>query len=147
MYSRRKGSSGSKRPIKKLPSWSSYKGKEVEKLVVKFAKSGKNTSEIGMLLRDSYGVPSVKVATDKTVTQILKEHELVGELPEDLLSLIRKLIDVKQHFEKNKHDQTAKRGITLAESKIRRLIKYYKGTGRLPSDWVLDMERIKMYAS
>lgn len=147
MYSRRKGSSGSKKPIKKVPTWSTHKGKDVEKLVVKFAKSGKNTSEIGMILRDSYGVPSVKAATEKTVTAILAEHELNGVLPEDLLSLIRKLISVKAHFEKNKHDQTAKRGITLAESKIRRLVKYYKSTGRLSADWQLDMERIKMYAS
>jgi len=145
MHSRAKGKSGSKRPVKKIPSWAPYKGKEVEKLIIKHAKSGSAPSEIGVILRDTYGINSVKALTEKTITQVLEENNLTKELPEDMLSLIKKLIDINQHMDKNKQDKTALRGQQLTQSKIRRLIKYYKNTKRLPADWKFDQERLKMY--
>jgi len=145
MHSRKKGKSGSKKPAKKIPSWAPYKDKEVEKLVVKFSKAGKSSSEIGMILRDNYGINSVKALAKKTIGQVLKEHELVKELPEDLLSLIKRMVGIKAHLEKNKMDRTAKRGFQLTNSKILRLVKYYKRTGKLAQDWSFDQERLKMY--
>ncbi|PIN76689.1 30S ribosomal protein S15 [Candidatus Woesearchaeota archaeon CG10_big_fil_rev_8_21_14_0_10_36_11] len=145
MHSRDKGKSGSSRPAHKVPSWASYKGKEVEKLVIKYAKSDKSASEIGMILRDTYGIQSVKVLTEKSVSQILAENGLAKQLPEDLLNLIKKLIAVKQHLEKNIHDKTSKRGYQLTISKIRRLVKYYKKSNKLSVDWNLDVDRLKMY--
>lgn len=145
MHSRRKGKSGSKIPPKRIPSWAPYKGKEVEKLIQKFAKAGKSTSEIGMILRDSYGINSVKAVTSKKITAILAENKISKELPEDVLALIKKLIGVKHHLEINKKDQTAKRGLLLTNSKIRRLTKYYKKSKKLPEDWNLDMDRLKIY--
>ena len=145
MHSRKKGKSGSSKPEKSTPSWAPYKDKEVEKLVVKYAKVGKTASEIGMILRDSYGVPSVKAATKKTINAIIKENKMSKDLPEDLLNLIKKLIAVKAHFEKNNHDMTSKRGIQLTSSKILRLVKYYKKAGHLSEEWKLDMNRLKMY--
>lgn len=145
MHSRKKGKSGSSKPIKKVPSWAPYKEKDVEKLVIKYAKSEKSTSEIGMILRDNYGINSVKAITGKSVSAILKEKGLLSELPEDLLNLIRKLVEIKTHREKNKQDQTAKRGFLLTNSKIRRLVKYYQSTKRLSADWKLDMDRLKVY--
>ena len=129
MHSRDKGKSGSNKPItKKVPSWVTHKTKEVEKLVVKLAKEGNSTAKIGLYLRDSYGIPSVKDILGKGVSKVLKENNLSGELPEDLLNLINKLVMIKKHFKENKQDKTAKRGTQLTESKINRLIKYYKKT-------------------
>lgn len=145
MHSRKKGRSGSKRPTKKIPSWTPYKAKEVEKLIIKYAKSGKKASEIGIILRDSYGVNSVKAITGKKINLILAENKLIKELPEDLLSLIKKMVTIKHHLEKNRLDETAIRGFHLTSSKIRRLIKYYQRTGKLPADWRLDTRRLKMY--
>ena len=145
MHSRKKGKSGSTKPIKKTPSWAPYKGKETEKLVIKFAKAGKTASETGLFLRDNYGINSVKALTGKSVTTILKENNLTKELPEDLLNLIKKMIDIKAHLEKNRHDQTAHRGLQLTNSKINRLIKYYQRSKRLPADWRFDQSRLKMY--
>lgn len=145
MHSGKKGKSGSTRPVKRVPSWAPFKGQEVEKLVIKYAKAGKSSSEIGMILRDSYGINSIKALTDKKVMEILQEKQLVKSLPEDLLAIIRKLITIKQHLEKNKHDETANRGVILANSKIRRLIKYYKNSQKLPEDFQLDMDRLKIY--
>ncbi len=145
MHSPGRGKSGSKKPLKKVPSWAPYKESEVEKLVVKYAKSGKTASEIGLVLRDAYGINSVKALTGKTITALLAENKLSKKLPEDLMSLIKKLIDIKSHVEKNKHDETANRGLILTVSKINRLVKYYRNTSRLPADWKLDQDRLKMY--
>ncbi|MBW2965339.1 30S ribosomal protein S15 [Candidatus Woesearchaeota archaeon] len=136
MHSRAKGVSGSKKPFKKtVPSWIRYKPKEVEMLILKMAKEGKAPSKIGLTLRDTYGIPDVKTLTGKRVTQILAEKKLLSDVPEDLRELIRKAALVRKHLEDNKQDRTALRGLQLTESKIKRLVKYYKGTGRLAVEW------------
>lgn len=145
MHSRARGKSGSKKPLKRIPSWAPYKEKEVEKLVIKSLKSGKTAAETGLLLRDSYGIHSVKALANKSITAIGKENNVQKKLPEDILALIKRLIAVKQHAEKNKQDKTALRGYQLTSSKIHRLTKYYKNTGRLASHWKLDTDKLKMY--
>jgi len=146
MHSRDKGKSKSVQPTKKsTPTWSRYKDKEVELLITKLSKEGKTASEIGLHLRDSYGIPSVKQAVKKTITQILTEKDLAKEIPEDLMALIKKTVLLRKHLEKNKQDQGAHRGLQLTESKIKRLVKYFKRTKKLPMDWKYDPERIKLY--
>lgn len=110
-YSRSHGKSGSTKPENKsVPSWLRYKGKEIELLVVKLAKEGLTPSQIGMHLRDTYGVPDIKLVADKSITKILAEKKLEGELPEDLMAVIRKSVSITKHLEENKQDKTAKRG-------------------------------------
>ena len=146
MHSSGKGKAGSKRPVKKsIPVWSRYKPKEIELLIVKMAKEGKTPSQIGLILRDTYGVPSIKVATERKITNILEEKKLLAKIPEDLMALIRRSILIKKHIENNKRDKTAKRGLQLTESKIRRLVKYYKNINKkLPSDWTYDPDKIRL---
>lgn len=145
MHSRKKGKSGSTRPeVRKKQTWVKYSAKEVEALVIKLGKQEKNASEIGLILRDSYGIPDVKAITKKKITQILKDNKLGTELPEDLLNLIKKHIDLTAHRESNKQDMTAKRGFQLTESKINRLVKYYKKKGKIPQDWKFDRSKAKL---
>lgn len=145
-YSGKKGKSGSKHPVEKtIPSWMGYKPKVIEKLIIKLAKAGKASSEIGLFLRDSYGIPSVKTVAGKKIGQILKAGKLEKTIPEDLMALIKKSIAIRTHLEANHKDMTAKRGLLLTDSSIKRLVKYYKKTGRLPADWKFQPERIKMY--
>lgn len=147
MHARKKGKSGSHPPLEKQkPTWIRYKPKEIELLVGKLAKEGKSSSEIGIILRDSYGIPSVKMLTEKNVTEILKEKKLLPELPEDLLFLIRRAITIRKHLESNRQDMFGKRGLQRTESKIKRLVKYYKNTKKLPADWKYDFESVKIYA-
>lgn len=146
MHSRKKGKSGSHKPFGRQKSgWVRYSAKEIEMLAVKLAKEDKTSSEIGIILRDVYGVPDVKLLTGRTVTKILKEKNLVKELPEDLVALMKKLIAIKAHMANNKQDMSAKRGHQLSESKIKRLVKYYKKSGRIPSAWKYDSAKLKMY--
>ncbi len=145
MHSRKKGNAGSRRPHGDAPAWTSYSAEEIAKLAQKYQKQGKSTSEIGMILRDTYGIASVRAITGKKVGAHLKDAGIVKEIPEDMMDLIKRLVLIQTHMEKNKQDQTAKRGRLLTDSKIRRLEKYYKGTGRLSAEWKLDRKRLKMY--
>jgi small subunit ribosomal protein S15 len=145
-YSGAKGKAGSKKPIKKsVPSWNRYGAKEVEMLIMKLNKEGQAPSQIGLQLRDVYGIPDVKILCGKSITKVLADKNVLPPLPEDLQSLIKRLIMIKKHLEENKQDEVAKRGLGITESKIQRLAKYYKRTGRLPQDWKYDVSKAKLY--
>ena len=147
MHSRKKGKHGSKKPAKKTaPSWIRYKAKEIELLISKLAKDGKSPSQIGILLRDTYGIPSVVALCGKSIGTILEEKKLSQEVPEDLTALFKRYAAVRKHIEANKHDETAKRGLHLTLSKIGRLTKYYKKTGRVSEDWKFDTERAGFFS-
>jgi len=144
MHSRGRGKSGSKKPAPRKLTWVRYKPKEVELLIVKLSKSGKMPSEIGIILRDSYGIPDVRPILNKKITKVLEDNKLVGEIPEDLTALIKRQIKIMKHREFHKKDQTSKRGLILTESKIHRLVKYYKKTGRLPKEWKYDSSKARL---
>ena len=144
-YSRSKGKAKSTRPSeRKVPQWQSYKPAEVEALIVKLAKEGKPASQIGLILRDSYGVPDVKTAVKKTVSAVLKEKNAAPKLPEDLAALLRRVISLQKHAEKNKQDMTAKRGLQLTEAKVMKLLKYYKAKNVLPATWKYDRSNVQL---
>jgi small subunit ribosomal protein S15 len=142
MHTRRKGQSGSKRPSTlQTPQWLNKDSSWVEKTVAEMAKGGNSPSMIGMILRDQYGVPLVKVVTGKRVSEILKENNLQRKLPEDLRNMIAKATAIRKHLEDNKKDLVSRRGLQLVESKIHRLSGYYKRTRVLPSDWKYSPEQ------
>lgn len=146
MFSRKKGKSGSTAPSeKKIPSWVNYSAKEIELLVVKYAKEGKSPSQIGLFLRDEYGIPDVKLITKKSITQILEQKKMTKKLPEDLTALLKKVLRIQEHLRENHKDQPARRGLTLTEAKILSLIRYYKKAGRIPKDWNYNPKEIKMH--
>ena len=141
MHSRKKGKHGSKKPMQKIAPWVTYPPKEVEEIVLKLSMQGMQSAKIGLVLRDQYGIPSVKVAKSKDISKILKENNAYPSLPEEMLNLLKKAVNLRMHMEKNKKDYTSYRGLELTESKIRRLAKYYKREKVLPADWVYDPER------
>ncbi len=145
MHSRKKGKSKSHVPIKKTTfSWVKYEPKEIELLIQKFAKEGKTAAQIGLHLRDEYGIPNVKLVIGKSISSVLKQKKLQKEIPEDLMALIKKAVKIRIHREENHKDTTALRGLQLTESKIKRLAKYYKRKGVLDSKWKYDPEKVKL---
>ncbi|MAF51233.1 MAG: 30S ribosomal protein S15 [Nanoarchaeota archaeon] len=145
MHSRKKGKAKSTKPLKSNKAiWERYTEKEVSLLIEKLAKQGKTSSEIGIALRDAYGIPDVKLISKKSITTILKEKKIYPNLPEDVVALIKKLIKIMEHTETNKHDQPSIRGLTLTESKIKRLSKYYKKRGILPENWRFSKTNAKL---
>ncbi len=140
IHARRKGASQSKKPLlAPAPAWVQYKKEEIEALVVKLAKHGHNSAQVGTILRDSYGVPEVQKSTGKSITEIMADNKLLPGNPEDIQALLKRAIQAKKHLEKNKKDMHSKRGLQLIEAKIRRLAKYYKREGVLPKNWSYDL--------
>lgn len=141
MHARRKGKSGSKHPPARIsPSWVESKPEDVENLVVELAKKGHSQAMIGQILRDQYGVPSVKAVTDKKIKAILEDNGLSPQIPEDLMNLIRRAMRIRKHLESNRKDMGNKVALVRVESKIRRLMKYYKRVGELPANWKYSPE-------
>ena len=112
--------------------------------IVKMAKDGNVSAKIGLVLRDHYGVPDVKLATGKTITQIMKEKGVAPALPEDLSNLMRRAIDLNVHLKENRGDISSKRGLMLIEARIRRLERYYKRNGVLPKDWKYSLNTAEL---
>jgi small subunit ribosomal protein S15 len=145
MHARRKGKSGSTHLIrKKHPEWSSLNPREIESRIIELAKNGKSTSEIGMILRDQYAVPDVKIATGKKISDILEKNGIKSDIPEDLRNLISTALQLKKHIEINRNDLKNKRNLQLTESKIRRLTKYYHSQNRLPEGWKYSPDQAKL---
>lgn len=145
MHARKKGKSCSKRPlITENPAWVTLTATEIEDLVAKLSKDGNGSAKIGLILRDQYGVPDVKLATGKTVTAIMKEKGVAPVLPEDLANLMRRAIDLNVHLKENKGDISNRRGLLLIEAKIRRLERYYKDNGVLAADWKYSLNTAEL---
>jgi len=113
------------------PEWSDVDEDAVEQRVVELAEAGHSPSEIGLKLRDEgvngTPVPDVSLATGKKVTEILDEHDAEPELPEDLRNLMERAVGLREHMEENPGDHQNKRALQNTESKIRRLVDYYRG--------------------
>jgi small subunit ribosomal protein S15 len=146
MHARRKGKSGSTHHVSmnKHPEWSSLNPREIESRILELAKTGKSTSEIGMILRDQYAVPDIKIATGKNVSKILDENNMLSEFPECLKNLISTALQLRKHLELNKKDLKNKRNLQLTESKIRRLTKYYHSRNKLPEGWKYSPDQAKL---
>ncbi len=132
MHTRRRGSSGSDRPAAdEPPEWSDVDEDAIEDRVVELAEQGHSPSVIGLKLRDEgvqgTPVPNVKLATGKKVTEILEENDANSDIPEDLRNLMAKAVRLRDHMEQNQTDYRNKRALQNTESKIRRLIEYYRG--------------------
>ena len=120
------------------PEWVMYSDEEIEELIIKLHKEGKSSSVIGITLRDQYGIPSVKEVTGEKITTILKRNNEFGDYPEDIMDLIKRAVNIGDHLKENPKDIHGKRGLTIIESRIRRLGKYYVREGQLPEGWRYD---------
>ena len=142
---REKGQSHSTRPARaRAPVWVRYSPEEIELIIEDLARKGYGPSMIGIILRDQFGIPLVKPILGKKITRVLEEKGLAPQIPEDLFALIRKAVNLRRHLDEHPKDLHAKKGLMDLESKIRRLVKYYKRTGKLPPDWEYDPEKARL---
>ncbi|CCQ32776.1 30S ribosomal protein S13e (S15p) [Halorhabdus tiamatea SARL4B] len=113
------------------PEWSDVDEDAVEERVVELAEQGHSPSEIGVKLRDEgvqgTPVPDVSLATGKKVTEILEDNDADPEIPEDLRNLMERAVRLREHMNDNPGDAQNKRALQNTESKIRRLVDYYRG--------------------
>ncbi|KAL6752903.1 ribosomal protein S13 component of cytosolic 80S ribosome and 40S small subunit [Haematococcus lacustris] len=163
MHSKGKGMSSSALPYKRSPpSWCKTTATEVTDQICKLARKGMTPSQIGVILRDSNGIPQVNSVTGSKILRILKGHGLAPEIPEDLYHLIKKIcataaptaraartlvtdigvvtlcahaVSVRKHLERSRKDKDGKFRLILVESRIHRLARYYKRARKLPPNW------------
>merc|ERR1711920_314812 len=136
MYGHGKGMSSSALPYRRTPpAWVKMKTEDVCDHICKLAKKGLTPSQIGVTLRDSFGIPQVKNVTGNKILRILKTRALAPQLPEDLHHLIKKAINIRKHLERNNKDKDGKFRLILNESRIHRLARYYRRVKSLPAAW------------
>merc|ERR1712086_902732 len=103
--------------------------------ICKHAKKGMTPSQIGVVLRDSMGIPQVASITGSKILRILKQEGIAPELPEDLYHLIKKAVNIRKHLERNRADTDSKFRLILIESRVHRLARYYKTKKVLVPTW------------
>ena len=136
MYSKGKGISRRCLPYRKAPpSWAQISAGDLIEQMVKLAKKGSTPSQIGVLLRDSHGIPQVKGITGSKILRILKVKGVAPSIPEDLYHLIKKAVNIRKHIEKFRQDKDGKFRLILVESRIHRLARYYRRVKSLPPTW------------
>jgi len=145
MHARRKGRSSSTRPYRTAsPEWTSISKEEIEEFITTQGKEGMSSSRIGIILRDQYGVPSVKLATGRSISAIWKEAGAAPKIPEDMMNLLKRAVRLGTHLKENPRDIHNKRQLHLTEAKIRRLGQYYKKTGALPKGWKYNLNDARL---
>lgn len=136
LHSHRHGKSHSIRPVTpSSPTWVKQTPAEIEELVVKYAKEGLKTSEIGIKLRDQYAIPLTKLVVKKSIVQILEQRGVKPDMPEDLNNLVTKALGLQKHLKAHKSDKRNVRSLELLEAKVHRLSSYYKKIDRIPKTW------------
>ena len=136
LHTHNHGKSHSIRPIDlKKPDLIKQSSTEIEEMIVKYAKEGMTTSQIGIKLRDQHAIPLVKPIINKTISQVLKENKLASEIPEDLNNIVLKAVNLQKHLKDNKGDNRNVRSLELIEAKVHRLSTHYKKEGVLPKKW------------
>ena len=128
------------------PEWSDVDEDAIEERIVELAEQGHNPSQIGLKLRDEgvkgTPIPDVKLATGKKVTEILEENDAEGDLPEDLRNLLKRAVRLREHMDENPQDAQNKRALHNTQSKVRRLVDYYRGD-ELDADFKYSYETAK----
>src|SRR5207249_11586297 len=104
LYSGKRGSSGSTRPVsRRPPAWFKYEPEEVDALVLKLSKEGNTPSLRGQILRHRYGIPLVSQVAGRRLEKIIPQESRT-KLPEDLENFLRKATSATRHLEKNRKD-------------------------------------------
>ena len=136
IHSGRKGRAGSHKPYPlRAPEFSTLDKNEVIEEATRLAKTGVSAAHVGTILRDSHGVPSVRAITGQRLVPLLASHGVKPDLPDDLQALLKRVVHLQRHLEVHKKDLANQRGLSLMESRIRRLALYYKRHKLLPEDW------------
>ncbi|KAJ7699368.1 ribosomal S13/S15 N-terminal domain-containing protein [Mycena rosella] len=139
MHAPGKGISSSALPYRRAPPvWLKTTPDEIVEHIVKLARKGLTPSSIGVILRDSHGVPQVRFLTGNKILRILKSQGLGPSIPEDLWFLIKKAVAVRKHLEVNRKDKDSKFRLILIESRIHRLARYYKTKQQIPPTFKYD---------
>lgn len=106
-----------KKQLKK-PVWLKYTEQEVKEIILKLAEKDANLTaeKIGLILRDSYGIPKTKIYGFK-IGQVLKE---AGKYQSpDLKNIETKVAKLNKHLIKNHGDKKTGRSLIITKAKLK----------------------------
>src|SRR5438093_6813372 len=113
VHARRRGSSRSRPPTREeAHEWQPIEKQEIIDTIVKMAREGRTGAYIGLVLRDQHAVPNVKLATGKSMQEILAENQLAPQIPEDLQNLMKRAVHLQGHLATHRRDLHNGRGLT-----------------------------------
>lgn len=104
------------------PTWVKMKESDLKKLILELSAKYP-ASQIGMILRDQYGIPTTKVY-GKKLNAYLKELGI--DKKEDLENATKKVEKIKEHLKNNVTDKKTKHKLQKAQARLNILKKYYK---------------------
>ncbi|HLD62874.1 MAG TPA: 30S ribosomal protein S15 [Candidatus Norongarragalinales archaeon] len=133
MHTRKKGKSRSRKPSFQS-KWAKADKADLENVIEQLAKEGVPPAKIGLVLRDQHGVPEAKKVLGVSISAFLKQKNVLPQYPSDMIDLVRKAVRLRKHLVANKKDKDNRRHLHNIESKINRLVRYYRGK-RLPQHW------------
>jgi len=103
------------------PAWVKIKEPELKKIILELSETYA-PSQIGIILRDQYGIPTTKVF-GKKLRAYLKELGI--ERNEDLENAEKKVTGLKNHLKDNITDRSAKHKLQHAQSRLNIIKKYF----------------------
>src|SRR3989338_8360775 len=103
------------------PVWVKIKEPELKEIIAELAKKH-SPSQIGIILRDQYGIPTTKVLGKK-----LKDYlkELGIEINENLENAKKKVDRMKEYLKNNITDKKAKHSLQKAQSRLNITRRYF----------------------
>ena len=105
----------------KKPTWVKMKEPELKKVILELSEKYA-PSQIGLVLRDQYGIPTTKVFGKKLKAYL---KELGIERNEDLENAEKKVDRMKEHLKNNITDRSAKHKLQHVQSRLNIIKKYF----------------------
>ena len=105
----------------KKPAWLKYTKEEIKAIILKLSNKELTAEKIGLILRDQYGIPNVKLYN-------LKIKEIMGDKFSEpsIINLEKRMKRIIKHFSNNKQDKKAGRSIIIVKSKLKKKRDYQK---------------------
>ena len=107
------------------PVWLKYTEEEVREIILNLIKKQPEltTEKIGLILKDTYGIPKTKIYGIK-IGQVLKQENLYKN--PDLLNLEKKESSIQEHIKRNNQDKRSKRALGITKAKLKKTREYLK---------------------
>jgi ribosomal protein S15P/S13E len=103
------------------PAWVKMKEPELKKIILELSEKHA-PSQIGMILRDQYGIPTTRIFGKKLKAYM---KELGIERNEDLENAETKVNKLKEHLKGNVTDRNSKHKLQHAQSRLNIIRKYF----------------------
>lgn len=101
------------------PVWLKYTEDEVKAIIIKLANKGNTAEKIGLILRDQYGIPRVKLYNLKIKGVLAEKYQ-----DPNVINLKKKVLKIEEHNQKFKHDEKAKRSLTISKANLKKRESY-----------------------